>query len=109
MSVGRRAWRRIPCSAASRAGSRRACEPCESGHHSRCAHFTDGDIAPGMLIGTTRGLGGSWGEEFVAHEDQLVRVPDAMSDEDAVLIEPFACSVHAVRANLPAAGRARAR
>ena len=80
------------------------CEPCESGHHSRCAHFTDGEIAPGMLIGTTRGLGGSWGEEFVAHEDQLVRVPEGVSDEAAVLIEPFACSVHAVRANLPAAG-----
>ena len=62
-----------------------------------------------MLIGTTRGLGGSWGEEFVAHEDQLVRVPEAMSDESAVLIEPFACSVHAVRANLPERGRARAR
>jgi L-iditol 2-dehydrogenase len=82
----------------------RKCGACESGHHSRCAHFTDGDIAPGMLIGTTRGLGGSWGEEFVAHEDQLVRVPETMSDEAAVLIEPFACSVHAVRANLPDAG-----
>ena len=80
------------------------CEPCESGHHSRCTHFTDGDIAPGMLIGTTRGLGGSWGEEFVAHEDQLVLVPEGMSDESAVLIEPFACSVHAVRTNLPEAG-----
>jgi L-iditol 2-dehydrogenase len=80
------------------------CGACESGHHSRCAHFIDGDIAPGMLIGTTRGLGGSWGEEFVAHEDQLVRVPETMSDEAAVLIEPFACSVHAVRANLPDAG-----
>ena len=80
------------------------CAACESGHHSRCTHFTDGEIAPGMLIGTTRGLGGSWGEEFVAHEDQLVRVPEGVSDEAAVLIEPFACSVHAVRANLPAAG-----
>ncbi|MBA2685786.1 MAG: alcohol dehydrogenase catalytic domain-containing protein [Gemmatimonadaceae bacterium] len=80
------------------------CAPCESGHHSRCSHFTDGAIAPGMLIGTTRGLGGSWGEEFVAHEDQLVAIPEGMSDESAVLIEPFACSVHAVRANLSEAG-----
>lgn len=80
------------------------CASCESGHHSRCMHFTDGDISPGMLIGTTRGLGGSWGEEFVAHEDQLVAIPEGVSDESAVLIEPFACSVHAVRANLPEAG-----
>jgi len=80
------------------------CAGCAAGHHSRCAHFTDGDVAPGMLIGTTRGTGGSWGEEFVAHESQIVRVPEAMSDEEAVLIEPLACSVHAVRANLPGAG-----
>jgi L-iditol 2-dehydrogenase len=80
------------------------CTACESGQHSRCAHFTDGDIAPGMFIGCTRGLGGSWGEEFVAHEDQLVLIPDGVSDESAVLIEPFACSVHAVRANIPQAG-----
>lgn len=80
------------------------CEPCERGQHSRCTHFTDGDVAPGMLIGTTRGLGGSWGEEFVAHESSLLRIPAGMSDEAAVLVEPFACSVHAVRENLPAAG-----
>jgi threonine dehydrogenase-like Zn-dependent dehydrogenase len=80
------------------------CEACVSGNHSRCAHFTDGALPPGMLIGTTRGTGGSWGEYFVAHESQLLHVPDAMSDEEAVLVEPLACSVHAVRANLPAAG-----
>ena len=80
------------------------CTECLAGNHSRCAHFTDGVLAPGMLIGTTRGTGGSWGEQFVAHESQVLRVPDAMSDEEAVLVEPMACSVHAVRANLPEAG-----
>ena len=81
-----------------------ACAACAEGDHSRCEHFTDGVVAPGMLLGTTRDLGGSWGERFVAHESQVVPVPDAMSDEEAVLVEPFACSVHAVRANLPADG-----
>jgi len=57
--------------------------------------------APGMLIGTTRGIGGSWGEEFVAHASQLVRVRDTMSDAEAVLTEPFACCVHAARNALP--------
>ena len=78
------------------------CAACAGGHHSQCSRFTDGAIAPGMLIGTTRGLGGSWGEMFVAHESQIVRVPDGVSDEDAVLTEPFACSVHAVRGAMPA-------
>lgn len=80
------------------------CAACAAGEHSRCTRFTDGALPPGMLIGTTRGTGGSWGEQFVAHESRLVRVPDATSDEEAVLIEPLACAVHAVRAALPAAG-----
>lgn len=80
------------------------CAACAAGQPSRCQHFTDGAIAPGMLIGTTRGLGGSWGERYVAHRSQLLRVPDHVRDEAAVLVEPFACSVHAVRGALPAAG-----
>jgi len=81
------------------------CAACAAGHHSRCAHFTDGALPPGMFIGTTRSLGGSWGEQFVAHESQLVRVPDAVSDAGAVMTEPFACCVHAVRESLPAPGQ----
>ena len=80
------------------------CPECAAGRPSRCARFTDGAIAPGMLIGTTRGLGGSWAEQFVAHESQLVRLAPEVSDEAALLIEPLACSVHAVRSDLPAAG-----
>jgi threonine dehydrogenase-like Zn-dependent dehydrogenase len=80
------------------------CDACRAGRPSRCIHFTDGDVAPGMLIGTTRGLGGSWGERFVAHESQLARVPESVPDEAAVLTEPFACSVHAVRESTPDAG-----
>jgi threonine dehydrogenase-like Zn-dependent dehydrogenase len=80
------------------------CPSCLAGDQPRCEHFTDGPLPPGMLIGTTRGLGGSWGEQFVAHESQVLRVPDVMSDEQALLIEPFACAVHAVRANLPQRG-----
>ena len=81
-----------------------ACAACRAGHPSRCEHFADGALPPGMLIGTTRGLGGSWGERYVAPATRLVRVPEGMSDEGAVLVEPLACSVHAVRASRPAAG-----
>ncbi|HUO52516.1 MAG TPA: zinc-binding dehydrogenase [Gemmatimonadaceae bacterium] len=80
------------------------CAPCAAGEHGRCERFTDGALPPGMLIGTTRGLGGGWGEQFVAHESQLLRLPDGLADEAAVLIEPFACAVRAVRANLPPPG-----
>ncbi len=81
------------------------CDACATGHHSRCAHFTDGALPPGMFIGTTRALGGSWGEQFVAHESQLLRVPDAVSDASAVMTEPFACCVHAVRGAMPEPGQ----
>lgn len=80
------------------------CEACTAGHHSRCAHFTDGVLPPGMLVGTTRSIGGSWGDEFVAHRSQLVRVAERMTDAEAVLTEPFACCVHAARGGLPAPG-----
>lgn len=79
------------------------CRHCAEGMPSRCEHFTDGAVAPGMLIGTTRGLGGSWGESFVAHQSQLWRVPPAMSDRAAVLVEPFASVLSPVLANPPAA------
>jgi len=81
------------------------CAACAAGHHSRCAHFTDGSLAPGMFIGTTRGLGGSWGEWFVAHSSQLVRVGDGVGDAEAVLTEPLACCVHAVNRVRPEAGQ----
>jgi threonine dehydrogenase-like Zn-dependent dehydrogenase len=34
---------------------------------------------------------------MVAHTSQLLAVPDALSDEAAVLVEPTACAVHAAR------------
>src|SRR5919108_120388 len=40
---------------------------------------------------------GGWGIALVAHESQLVDVPDDLTDEQAVLIEPTACAVHAAR------------
>jgi threonine dehydrogenase-like Zn-dependent dehydrogenase len=69
------------------------CPQCARGYPSRCERFTDGSLPPGMLLGTTRGIGGSWGEQFVAHERQLLPVPDTMSDRAAVLAEPLACVV----------------
>ena len=81
------------------------CPACAAGHHSRCDHFTDGALPPGMFIGTTRSVGGSWGEQFVAHESQLVRVHDTVSDAGAVMTEPFACCVHAVLGAAPQPGQ----
>jgi threonine dehydrogenase-like Zn-dependent dehydrogenase len=69
------------------------CARCATGHVASCEKFTEGELAPGMMIGTTRGLGGSWGEVFVAHEDQVHPLPGSVSDEAALLLEPFATAL----------------
>jgi threonine dehydrogenase-like Zn-dependent dehydrogenase len=66
------------------------CPRCATGRVAVCENFTEGMLAPGMMIGTTRGLGGSWGEVFVAHEDQVHAIPASVPDEAALLLEPLA-------------------
>jgi threonine dehydrogenase-like Zn-dependent dehydrogenase len=38
---------------------------------------------------------------FTAHESQLYRIPDSISDENALMVEPFSCGLHAVLQNPP--------
>ncbi|HZJ17763.1 MAG TPA: zinc-binding dehydrogenase [Chthoniobacteraceae bacterium] len=47
--------------------------------------------------------GAGWSEEFVRHESRLIPIPNDLLDESAVLVEPLACSVHAVLRRLPLA------
>jgi threonine dehydrogenase-like Zn-dependent dehydrogenase len=77
------------------------CEYCQRGETNRCLHRREGKLAPAMFIGTSRDTGGSWSENFVAHLSQLFAVPDSLSDEDALMVEPFACGVHAALIDFP--------
>src|SRR5207253_1140389 len=45
--------------------------------------------------------GAGWGDSLLAHEGQLYPVPDDLSDEAAVLLEPAACALHAVLRHVP--------
>ncbi len=78
------------------------CPMCARGDYNLCQRFREGSIAAGMLTGFCRDTGGSWSPAFVAHQSQLVVVPDSVSDENAVLAEPFAVALHAVLRNRPA-------
>lgn len=71
------------------------CDACAEGRDALCRHVNRGVIAPGIQTGYCRDTGGGFSEALVAHESQLYRVPDDMPDEAAVLIEPFACALHA--------------
>lgn len=72
------------------------CEACAGGQIALCRNVTRGDISAGIQTGYCRDTGGAWSDGFVAHDSQLYRVPDAVDDEAAVLVEPFSCALHGV-------------
>lgn len=78
------------------------CAYCARGEINRCQHYALGDLSPGIMIGAARDTGGSWSSQFVAHKSQLYRLPDSVSDENALMVEPFACGLHAVLIDFPA-------
>ncbi len=73
------------------------CPDCITGHTSRCDHITSGRLAAGLQTGFCAATGGGWSRRMIAHASQLHPVPDPLPDEIAVLVEPLACAVHAVR------------
>jgi len=73
------------------------CDMCAAGRINLCERVAFGHIEPGLQCGFCESTGGGWSEEMVAHPSQLVEVPGDLTDEQAVIIEPTACAVHAAR------------
>ncbi len=72
------------------------CPACAMGRSGGCERVAFGHLAPGLQIGYCSDTGGGWSMSgLVAHGMQLHVVPDDFSDEDAVMVEPTACAVHA--------------
>jgi threonine dehydrogenase-like Zn-dependent dehydrogenase len=77
------------------------CPSCARGDLGSCERLAFGALEPGLQTGFCCDTGGGWSTEMVAHASQLHLVPDAMTDEAAVMVEPTACAVHgALRANV---------
>lgn len=77
------------------------CENCVTGNTNRCDRITVGHVAPGLQTGFCQDTGGGWGNMLVAHRSQLYAVPEALTNERAVLVEPLAGAVHsALRAKV---------
>lgn len=72
------------------------CHQCQNSRFANCENITKGSISEGVQTGYCRDTGGGWSQYVVAHHTQLHRVPDELSDEIAVLLEPFACALHGV-------------
>jgi threonine dehydrogenase-like Zn-dependent dehydrogenase len=64
------------------------CRHCARERYSLCENASAG-IGP-------RGVGGGWGSGYTAHETEVFPVPEDISDDAAVLMEPMAVAVHAV-------------
>jgi threonine dehydrogenase-like Zn-dependent dehydrogenase len=71
------------------------CDMCGAGRTQLCQRAAFGHVDPGLQTGYCASTGGGWGQRLVAHPSQLHPVPDGMSDQAAVLVEPTACAVHA--------------
>ena len=70
------------------------------------AHLVSGNLEPGIQIGFCTSTGGGWATELVAHESLLHTIPDDMTDEQAVMVEPAAGGIHAALATWTAVNEA---
>ena len=81
-----------------------ACPACQAGDLSLCWNFAKGRVSPGIHSGTSRDATGGYAELMPAHDSMLFRVPDAVTDTEAVFADPFAVSLHSVTRHPPPPG-----
>jgi threonine dehydrogenase-like Zn-dependent dehydrogenase len=80
------------------------CAACEAGNLSQCHSFGKGAFAPGIHIGMCADVNGGFADYMPAHDSMLFKVPDHLTDEQAVFADPFAVSLHAVTRHPPKPG-----
>ncbi len=77
------------------------CASCERGDFALCKNLAAGSLPPGQCIGVNNRTGGGFSECLVAHRSQIFRVPDAVPDEQAVLLDPLCVALHSVLLAMP--------
>lgn len=80
------------------------CPQCQQGNVALCRNFAEGDLPPGLMIGSNKKLGGGFAPFLVAHEKQCLRIPEGVSFEEAALADPFGVSLRSILQNPPRAG-----
>jgi len=80
------------------------CEACADGQYSLCVNFRRGRLAPGIHTGTCRDASGGFAPYLPAHESMAIPIPDGISDQQAVLADPFSVSLHSIVHHPPKAG-----
>lgn len=77
------------------------CAACARGEYGLCRRTREGAIGTGPMIGYCPAVGGGWSRYFVAHRSQL-HAANELSDEVAVLADPFASALRPVLLHPPA-------
>jgi threonine dehydrogenase-like Zn-dependent dehydrogenase len=77
------------------------CRFCVRGEYNLCENFTQGKLPPGTIIGFTRDAGGGMAEFMAAHPSRLVRLPESLPDEVAVLTDSLASALQPVLDHFP--------
>ena len=80
------------------------CDWCEEGDLAQCLNFGRGHAAPGIHTGNSATATGGFAPRVPAHESQWIPIPDEISDEAAVLADPFSVSLHAILRTPPPPG-----
>ena len=77
---------------------------CDDGDYNLCWNFNDGRLTAGIHTGNSSDASGGFADLLPAHKLMAIPVPDDVSDEVAVLADPFAVSLHAITRNPPPEG-----
>jgi threonine dehydrogenase-like Zn-dependent dehydrogenase len=96
--VGDRVTLREAMSCCSNKGIEPPCHFCAEGNYCLCENY--GEPSPLKLPDT----GAGFGDYYLASEAQLGKIDDALSDDQAVMIEPAAVSLHSILMSTPKAG-----
>ncbi len=72
------------------------CEWCSRGDLAQCLNFTRGTLDAGIHTGNSRHATGGFAPLVPAHESMCIPIPDDVSDEAAVLADPFSVSLHSI-------------
>ena len=74
------------------------CARCRAGDYVQCENY--GEPGPEDLGNTGAGLG----DTYIGPEIQVMKIPDSISDDEAIMMEPAAVGVHAVLRAAPKKG-----
>jgi threonine dehydrogenase-like Zn-dependent dehydrogenase len=77
------------------------CEACAAGRYPWCRNFRNGNLPVAIHLGNCAGAAGVHAERFCAHESQLFDVPEALSDEAAILSDPVSVSLRSILLSPP--------